>query len=67
MKHRLYDAAPIPLTWSADEASAVIEFLQEVIASIWLVHGDAIDELMLCREAQYELAFEEVAATTPTP
>ncbi len=43
------NAAPIPLDWLPDQALGVATFLQEVIDSIWLVHGDAMDQIVAQR------------------
>jgi hypothetical protein len=33
---------PVPECWTADEAIAVTELLEELLAGVWQVHGDAI-------------------------
>ena len=37
---------PIPLTWNAEQALTVAEFLQEAVDTIWYVHGDAMELLL---------------------
>ena len=55
MNDLLRNVAPIPLDWTANEALALVDFLQEVISSVYLVHGDAID---LARDLRQHARFD---------
>lgn len=53
-------AAPIPLDWSPDDALVVETFLQEILDTIWRVHGDGMDRLLQeRRQRQYVLTLSE--------
>ena len=34
------DHPPIPTYWSGDQALGVVDFLEQLIAAIWRIHGD---------------------------
>jgi len=34
------DHPPIPTYWSGDQALEVVDFLAQLIAAIWRIHGD---------------------------
>ncbi len=40
-----YIELPIPEHWSAEQAAAVHEFLEQLLAAVWSVHGENIVRL----------------------
>jgi len=34
------DHPPIPTWWSGDQALDAVDFLEQIIADIWQIHGD---------------------------
>ena len=56
MHEALRNTAPIPLDWNPGDALLVADFLQEIIDTIWIVHGDSMDRILHARKhAQCQL------------
>lgn len=53
-------AVSIPTTWTAEQAVAVVDFLDTLLSVIWELHGDAMAEVIaeqsrrLIAEQDYE-------------
>lgn len=57
MKSIRFSSVPIPSHWTAQQAQAVIGFLEDICLAIWDVHEQALIEA----ENQQESAFKHIA------
>lgn len=57
----------VPRKWTADQALQAIALLQQVIAAIWLVHGEMLGRAILPPDPPAELPPPPPAAKPSTP
>ena len=45
---------PVPHHWTGEDALTVVQFLQEIIQAIWVLHGVGMNELLRCPSLRHE-------------